>query len=76
MHDENVTDDTYPALFHVGFLVESYEAVHERHRRIVKAGFDAPEPAILKARRWQDLRILYKASRHHGRGQLPRSVTA
>jgi hypothetical protein len=48
MHDKNVTDDTYPALFHVGSLVESYEAVHERHRRIVKAGFDAPEPAILK----------------------------
>jgi catechol 2,3-dioxygenase-like lactoylglutathione lyase family enzyme len=48
MHDKNVTDDTYPALFHVGFLMDSYEAVMERHRRIVAAGFDAPAPAILE----------------------------
>ena len=48
MHDKNVTDNTYPALFHVGFLVGSYEAVMEKHRRIVAAGFDAPAPAILE----------------------------
>jgi catechol 2,3-dioxygenase-like lactoylglutathione lyase family enzyme len=48
MHDKNVTDDTYPALFHVGFLLNSYEAVKEKHRRIVNAGFEAPEPAILE----------------------------
>jgi lactoylglutathione lyase len=48
MHDKNVNDDTYPALFHLGFLMDSYEAVMERHRRIVDAGFDAPAPAILQ----------------------------
>jgi lactoylglutathione lyase len=48
MHDKSVTDDTYPALFHVGFLVDSYEAVRERHQRIVDAGFEAPTPAILQ----------------------------
>jgi len=48
MHDKNVMDNTYPALFHVGFLVDSYQAVREKHRRIVEAGFDPPAPAILE----------------------------
>jgi catechol 2,3-dioxygenase-like lactoylglutathione lyase family enzyme len=48
MHDKNVTDDTYPALFHLGFLLHSYEAVKEKHRRSVNAGFQAPEPAIVQ----------------------------
>jgi len=48
MHDQKVTADTYPALFHLGFLVDYYETVKEKHRRIVDAGFDAPEPAILQ----------------------------
>ncbi len=48
MHDKNVTADTYPALFHVGFLVDSYQAVRERHQRIIEAGFEAPTPAILQ----------------------------
>jgi len=48
MHDKSVTDNTYPALFHVGFLLDSYEAVIDKHRRIVSAGFDAPVLAILE----------------------------
>ena len=48
LHDKNVTDETYPALFHIGFLVDSHEAVREKHRRIAAAGFCAPEPAILQ----------------------------
>jgi catechol 2,3-dioxygenase-like lactoylglutathione lyase family enzyme len=48
MHDKNVTETTYPALFHVGFLVDSYDTVREKHQRIVEAGFDAPVPAILE----------------------------
>ena len=48
MHDKNVNEDTYPALFHVGFLLDSYVAVREKHRRIVDAGFDAPVPSILE----------------------------
>jgi catechol 2,3-dioxygenase-like lactoylglutathione lyase family enzyme len=47
MHDKNVADDTYPALFHIGFLMHSYEEVRETHQRIVDAGFEAPLPAIL-----------------------------
>lgn len=48
MHNKNVTVDTYPALFHLGFLVDSYQAVRERHQRIVEARFEAPAPAILQ----------------------------
>ena len=48
MRDKYVTDTTYPALFHVGFLVDSAEKVREHHARIVAAGFDAPEPAVLQ----------------------------
>jgi catechol 2,3-dioxygenase-like lactoylglutathione lyase family enzyme len=48
MHDKNVTDATYPALFHLGCLMDSYEAVREKHQRIVAAGFETPEPAILQ----------------------------
>ena len=48
MHDKNVTDTTYPALFHIGFLMHSYEAVRETHHRIVDAGFEAPVPALLQ----------------------------
>jgi catechol 2,3-dioxygenase-like lactoylglutathione lyase family enzyme len=47
MHDKNVTSTTYPSLFHVGFLVSSTDAVHDRHARIVEAGYEAPAPAIL-----------------------------
>lgn len=48
MRDRYVTDSTYPALFHVGFLMGSEEEVREHHTRILAAGFEAPEPAILQ----------------------------
>ena len=48
MHDKNVTATTYPGLFHVGFLVDSTEKVNQHHTRIIEAGFDAPNPAILE----------------------------
>ena len=48
MHDKKVTADTYPAIFHVGFLFASQQEVEDRHARLVTAGFDAPEPAILE----------------------------
>lgn len=47
MHDKRVDANTYPALFHVGFLVNSKEEVKARHSRIVDAGFEAPAPEIL-----------------------------
>jgi catechol 2,3-dioxygenase-like lactoylglutathione lyase family enzyme len=47
-HDKRVTSSTYPALFHVGFLLTSEEEVQQHHARIVDAGFDAPVPAILE----------------------------
>jgi len=46
-HDKRVASSTYPALFHVGFLLTSEEEVQQHHARIVGAGFDAPAPAIL-----------------------------
>lgn len=36
-----MTDDTIP-LSPITFLVGSFDAVREKHRRIVEAGFDAP----------------------------------
>jgi catechol 2,3-dioxygenase-like lactoylglutathione lyase family enzyme len=46
-HDKNVTSATYPTPFHVGFQVDSEDKVHHHHNRILDAGFDAPNPAIL-----------------------------
>jgi hypothetical protein len=46
MHDKKVTSGTYPASFHVGFLVASGQEVQQHHARIVEAGFDAPSPAV------------------------------
>jgi catechol 2,3-dioxygenase-like lactoylglutathione lyase family enzyme len=48
MHDKDVTPATYPALFHVGFLLASTDEVLQHHARILEAGFDAPTPAILQ----------------------------
>lgn len=47
LHDKSVTPQTYPATFHVGFLVASADKVREHHRRITEAGFNAPEPGLL-----------------------------
>ena len=48
MHDKKVTSSTYPALFHIGFLLASQEEVQQHHARIVDAGFDAAAPAVLE----------------------------
>src|SRR6202167_3450717 len=48
MHDKKVTATTYPALFHVGFLLGSEQEVKQHHARITEAGFEAAEPAILE----------------------------
>jgi catechol 2,3-dioxygenase-like lactoylglutathione lyase family enzyme len=47
MHDKNVTETTYPALFHVGFLQDSIGAVEELHGRIINAGFETPAPGLI-----------------------------
>jgi catechol 2,3-dioxygenase-like lactoylglutathione lyase family enzyme len=47
MHDKKVVSNTYPAAFHVGFRLPSEDQVKHHHARIVDAGFEAPEPAIL-----------------------------
>jgi catechol 2,3-dioxygenase-like lactoylglutathione lyase family enzyme len=46
-HDKSVAPDTYPGLFHVGFLVASQGEVNRLHEKIVEAGFEAPQPGIL-----------------------------
>jgi catechol 2,3-dioxygenase-like lactoylglutathione lyase family enzyme len=47
MHDKRVDAQTYPALFHVGFLVGSADEVRARHARIAAAGFETPAPEIV-----------------------------
>jgi hypothetical protein len=46
-YDKNVGPETYPKLFHIGFLQESAVAVRQLYQRFHDAGFDAPHPAIL-----------------------------
>ena len=48
MHDKKVASNTYPALFHIGFLLSSEEEVKQHHARVVEAGFEAAVPAILE----------------------------
>lgn len=47
MKDKRLTPETYPALFHVGFLVDSQDEVHRLHQQITEAGFDCPTPTIV-----------------------------
>jgi catechol-2,3-dioxygenase len=47
-HDKKVASNTYPALFHIGFLLSSEEEVKQHHARVVDAGFEVPAPAILE----------------------------
>ncbi len=45
MQDKNARVGSYPALFHVGFGVDSVEHVYQYYNRLIDAGFDSPEPA-------------------------------
>ena len=47
-YDKTVGPQTYPGLFHVGFLVDSTIAVRQQHQRLADAGFDAPTPVVLE----------------------------
>ena len=47
MYDKTVTPDTYPRMFHIGFLEQNEGSVVRRHQRMVQAGFAAPEPAVI-----------------------------
>lgn len=46
-YDKYVGPETYPKLFHIGFLQDSTAAVRQLYQRFHDAGFDAPQPAIL-----------------------------
>jgi catechol 2,3-dioxygenase-like lactoylglutathione lyase family enzyme len=46
-YDKAVTPSTYPKPFHVGFRVNSADEVQQHHTRLIEAGFDAPNPAII-----------------------------
>ena len=48
MHDKTTGPETYPKLFHVGFLVSMTAEVRQYYHRLVTAGFEVPEPAILE----------------------------
>ena len=47
-HDKVIGPETYPKLFHIGFLQDSKAAVHQLHQRLLDAGFNAPIPATLE----------------------------
>ena len=47
MRDKRVEANPYPALFHIGFRLDTKEEILVRHRRIVDAGFEAPAPDVL-----------------------------
>jgi catechol 2,3-dioxygenase-like lactoylglutathione lyase family enzyme len=47
MHDKNVTDITYPAIFHVGFVLDSEQDVRDHYVRLNEAGFNPPAPEII-----------------------------
>jgi lactoylglutathione lyase len=38
------TQGKYPSTFHIGFFIESEEAVNEINRRLKEDGFDVPAP--------------------------------
>ncbi|WP_260734969.1 VOC family protein [Tunturiibacter lichenicola] len=44
MHGKDVTPTSYPAMFHVGFILADETAVRATHQRMIQAGYVAPEP--------------------------------
>jgi catechol 2,3-dioxygenase-like lactoylglutathione lyase family enzyme len=48
MYDKRLETQSYPTMFHAGFVVGSKEEVDLRYRRIVEAGFEAPAPALIR----------------------------
>ena len=38
------TEVKYPGIFHIGFFVESKDAVNETYRRLKEDGYDVPAP--------------------------------
>jgi catechol 2,3-dioxygenase-like lactoylglutathione lyase family enzyme len=48
MYGKDGAHTSYPALFHLGFLVGEEEQVREVYRRLKEAGYEAPAPEILE----------------------------
>jgi catechol 2,3-dioxygenase-like lactoylglutathione lyase family enzyme len=44
MHGKDVTTASYPAMFHVGFIVKDEATVRAIHQRMIAAGYEAPTP--------------------------------
>jgi catechol-2,3-dioxygenase len=44
MHNKDTASPIYPALFHVGFIVEDEATVRATHQRMIDAGYAAPAP--------------------------------
>jgi len=44
MHGKDAANSSYPAMFHVGFIVEDEAKVRATHQRMIDAGYAAPSP--------------------------------
>lgn len=44
MHGKDAASTSYPAMFHIGFVVADEAAVRTTHRRMIEAGYAAPAP--------------------------------
>ncbi|MEI9981256.1 MAG: VOC family protein [Edaphobacter sp.] len=44
MHGKDAANTSYPAMFHIGFVVQDEAAVRATHQRMIEAGHAAPAP--------------------------------
>jgi catechol-2,3-dioxygenase len=44
MHGKDAASTSYPAMFHIGFVVEDEATVRATHQRILEAGYTPPTP--------------------------------
>jgi catechol 2,3-dioxygenase-like lactoylglutathione lyase family enzyme len=47
MHGKDATHTTYPAMFHIGFILADEATVRATHQRMIDEGHAAPTPAII-----------------------------
>jgi catechol 2,3-dioxygenase-like lactoylglutathione lyase family enzyme len=48
MHGKDASHTSYPAMFHIGFVVKDEETVRRTHQRMIEAGYEAPPPARIQ----------------------------
>src|SRR5579871_4478328 len=48
MHGKDTTSTSYPAMFHIGFILNDEAAVRATHQCMIEAGYAAPTPEIIQ----------------------------